>query len=246
MKKTWVIGDLHGHYKELLKLWEQLLSAGLNEKEDDVVFLGDYVDGGPDVKKLINWLMKKEKLYPHWVFLYGNHEDLMLDALVYGKIIYGDYYLWYRQGGESTLDSYVPKSLTRFERALVKAEDVIPKKHLDWLRSRPIFWENDNYIAVHAGLLPGLSWEDHKKILSGELAEPMNRKTLAQELIWTRDRFIGSSYDWGKKVIFGHTTFDQAFIASNKIGIDGMFHNHGKLIAIELPIEEIYYQESEE
>lgn len=244
--KAWIVGDIHGHYKELIKLWKQLLDAGLNEKEDDVVFLGDYIDGGPDVKKVINWLMKKEKLYPHWTFLYGNHCDLMLDALVYGKIIYGDYYLWYNQGGDATTSSYVSKDFTKYERALVNPSDVIPKKHLDWLRDRPIFWENDKYIAVHAGLLPDLSWEDHKRILSGELTDPLNRKDLSYEMIWTRDRFIDSHYNWGKKVIYGHTTYKEPFIMDNKIGIDGMFHNKGKLMAIELPTEKIYYQESEE
>lgn len=245
MTNVWGVGDLHGHYWELLKLYDQMLAGGLKPEEDTVVFVGDYVDGGPDVKKVINWLMKKEKEYPHWKFVYGNHEDLMLDALVYGKIIYGDYYLWYRQGGEATTNSYITSDLTPYERALINPSDVIPKKHLDWLASRPLYAETDDYIFVHAGLLPDLSWEDHKKILSGELAEPVNRTTLAQEVIWTRDRFMDSDYDWGKRVIFGHTAMKQPLVMKNKIGIDGMFHNWGQLVAVKLPEEKFFFQQGQ-
>ena len=246
MKKTWVIGDPHGHYIETKKLWEQLISSGLNEKEDDVVFLGDYVDGGPGVKKLINWMMRKQKLYPHWAFLFGNHESLMLDALVDGGVIYNSFNLWYNQGGEETTGSYISDEFTTYEKSLISPKDVIPQKHLDWLKARPLFWENDKYIAVHAGLLPDLSWEDHRKILSGDKSFALDQKTLGFEMIWIRDKFITSNYDWGKKVIYGHTAYQEPFIMDNKIGIDGMFHNHGKLMAIELPTEKIYYQESEE
>ena len=241
-EKIWAIGDLHGHYWELTRLWKKLLKAGLDIDQDTIVFLGDYVDGGPDTRKVVNWLIKMEKKCKNMICIYGNHCDLMLDALVYQGVIYNNYYLWYGQGGKETVSSYVLEDLIPYERALVKPEDVIPKKHLDWLKSRPMYYETDKYFFVHAGLVPGMTIEKHKDDVQNGNSE--TKLTLIQEMLWTRDRFIDSKYDWGKKVIFGHTTMKKPFIMDNKIGIDGMFHNHGQLIAVELPEEKFYFQGS--
>src|SRR3954453_9901918 len=93
--KLFAIGDCHGHFNELFGLMHRLINdADLRPARDTVVFLGDLVDGGPDTRKVVEWCMTMAARSPHWVFLYANHEDLMLDALRYNSRIYGSYDLW--------------------------------------------------------------------------------------------------------------------------------------------------------
>jgi serine/threonine protein phosphatase 1 len=242
--KTFVISDIHGCYDELMALYKKL---PIDPQKDRVVFLGDYIDHGPKTKQVIEQLITWKKKYPHWVMLYGNHEDLMLDALLYGMIIYHSFDLWYSQGGKETYLSYIPKNLTAYEKSLIQVKDAIPQKHLFWLAALPRFFEDDMYIYVHAGLEPKRSPEE----------------TDPQQLIWIRDEFINSKYDWGKKVIFGHTVDDRGkyynennpwgkeqkfmpIVMTNKIGIDTAVcpPSKKKLTAIELPTEKFYFQKA--
>lgn len=230
--KIWAIGDIHGHYKELVALYEKLEKAGLNPHTDTVVFLGDCVDGGPDTKSVIDWLMGKESQYPHWQFLYGNHEDLMLDAMVYQGAKYHSWDLWWGQGGKQTAYSYYPKNLTKYEQRLIQPKDCIPTSHLTWLSMRPYFYETDDYFFVHAGLNPNLSIAGHKVLMK---ANVVIRSQAENSVIWIREKFLESNYDWGKTVVFGHTFFPKPFVKNNKIGIDCFSMGNGKLTAVELP-----------
>jgi serine/threonine protein phosphatase 1 len=68
---------------------------------------------------------------------------------------------------------------------------------------------------------------------------PLNQQQ-EKDLLWIRDPFINSTYDFGKTVIFGHTPFKEPFITKNKIGIDtGAVYNN-KLTCIELPAQKFY------
>lgn len=246
--KTWAIGDLHGHFDQWIRLYNKLLKHGLHPKEDTVVFLGDYIDGGPQAKQVLDWLMHYKKLYPHWQMLYGNHEDLMLDALVYNGRIYDSFDLWYHQGGKATYESFLPPGLTRYEKSISQIKDHITVKYLDWLRKLPVYFENDKYFFVHAGVLPNFSLDNHKKGLAGgDFKEDpySNPDWWKEKMIWIRDQFILSDFNWGKKIIYGHTVTAMPNVDENKIGMDGMFHNRGQIIALEMPEERFYYEKSE-
>lgn len=238
------MSDIHGCYDEMMALYNQL---PIDPEKDQLIICGDVIDRGPDTKKVVEQLIEWKEKYPHWQFLYGNHEDLMLDALMYGGKIYGDFYLWWKQGGKQTTESYIPPDLTDFEKALVKPEDVIPQEHLEWLASRPVFYETDDYYFVHGGLIPNQQPED----------------SLRYDLIWVRDGFIDSDYDWGKKVIFGHTADSwgryynpktpwgksQSFmpiVKKNKIGIDTACcpPSNQRLTCVQLPEEIFYFERS--
>lgn len=240
MKKTFVISDLHGCYDELMALYKQL---PIDPEKDRMVFTGDYIDRGLQSKQVIEQLMEWKEKYPHWVVLYGNHEDLMLDALLYGGRVYGSFDLWWNQGGKETFQSYLPEGFSRYEKAIMQVKDVIPQEHLLWLASLPRYFEDESYYYVHGGLVPGKKPED----------------TDPHDLIWIRDQFIDSPYDWGKKVIFGHTPDtrgeyynpsnpwgkNQKFmpiVKKNKIGIDTAGNSY-RLTAVELPTEKFYFQE---
>ena len=116
-------------------------------------------------------------------------------------------------GGGATLNSY-----------RVKDKIYIPPEHVTFIRSLKTLIELDNYYIVHAGLKPGVEIE----------------KQTIKDKIWIREEFIFSDYDFGKKVIFGHTPFPAPYIVSGKIGLDtgAVFGN--KLTCIELPDEKFY------
>lgn len=231
--RLFCLGDLHGHYAELIGLYQHLLAAGFDPDQDTLVALGDYCDGGPDTRKVVEWCMEMAERHPHWVFLYGNHEDLMLDALRYNSRIYGSYDLWWRQGGKATAHSYLPTDAADYERAIMQPLDYIPKAHLDWLEARPLSYETDRYLFVHAGLRPGIPLAEQGR----------------EDLLWIRESFIRSDHDFGgKRVIFGHTAFKEPLVMANKIGIDTRFLNRGKLTAVELTDAEprFFFQPSRE
>jgi serine/threonine protein phosphatase 1 len=225
--KTFAISDIHGCYDELMALYNKLpIKPGV----DRMVFLGDYIDRGPKSRQVVQQLIDWKQQYPHWQMLYGNHEDLMLDALFYNGRVYNSFDLWYGQGGRQTYYSYLPDSLTRYERAISSVKDTIPQEHLVFLAGLPRFFEDEKYIYVHAGITPGKTPQE----------------TDPQELIWIRDPFLDSPYDWGKKVIHGHTPSQhlQPVLKNNRIGIDTAVcpNANNMLTAVELP-REVFYQE---
>lgn len=249
--KIFAVGDVHGCYKTMMALMKKL---PIDRKKDTVVFLGDYVDRGPRSKQVIDRLMKWQEKYPHWRFLMGNHEDLMLDALLYKGQIYHSYDLWYNQGGLQTARSYFPPGFSKYDMAISQPKDHIKWKHLNWMRDRDIYYETDDYFFVHGGIPPGTSIEMIKSLLlDGGLTNPVR-----QSMLWARDEFIFSKYDWGKKIIFGHSadydgkyacppgssTFEP-IVRKNKIGIDCAVcpPARNKLCALQLPKEKFYFKD---
>lgn len=220
------IGDVHAYYDKMMDLLDKLLRRGINFNETQFVFLGDYVDGGDQAKATIDAIMDFKEAYPHWQFLMGNHEDLMIACTGWAESICaesgpndytGAYYLWFNQGGKETLRSYIAampfEGMDDYQRALVGAKDAIPDEHFQWLRDLPLTYETEQYIFVHAGLNPqGESTNFHK--------------------LWIRDFFIYSDVDFGKRVVFGHTYQRSGpLLLPNKIGIDTMHHGGGALTA---------------
>lgn len=206
------IGDIHGNYNELNELLEVLWNE-TDFSSDTFIFLGDYVDGGPDTDKVLYSIIDFGHLYPHWVFLKGNHEDLMLDALRYNGRRYDpgrserNHTLWWEQGGRATFESFAKSQFPEFDdyhRSLLSCHDVITDDILDWVDARPLIHETDEFVFVHAGLRP------HKEI----------HETSEMDMLWIRSYFYTSGYDWGKRVVFGHTYFENPIVEPNKIGID--------------------------
>lgn len=241
--RTFVIGDIHGCYDELVALTKNLiLKAGMQPKKDRLVFLGDYVDRGLKTRQVIEQLIEWKEKYPHWQMLYGNHEDLMLDALVYKGQIYHSYDLWWMQGGKETAYSYVPENRSAYEKAITSVLDSIPAEHLDWLRNLPYYFEDENYFYVHGGVLPETSLEEVKSYL-----DEGGFNDVKKAVIWARYEFIEANDDWGKKIIFGHTAESPKFmpiVKKNKIGIDTAPNAlNGRLTALELPVEKFWFQE---
>ena len=260
-KKIIAIGDLHGHHDQLVEIMDTLLSRkDIDPKRDIFVFLGDYVDGGPKTKEVLDDLIKWKKEYPHWKFLFGNHESLLVDAFNPKHPIYGDYYLWWNQGGKETLESFKDVDATDYEKAIMQPKDLLTDKYMDFIKGLDLYYETDDYFFVHGGLYPNRSIKDHLKELKGITTENMAEGDMAYDMLWIREPFLSSKYDWGKKIIFGHTVFPYGMnwgtdtdngeqiqktgyplLMDNKFGLDTMMHNDGRITALILPDEEFVY-----
>ena len=214
--QTFVFGDIHGHYDEIKKL------VGLVKPDDHdmLIFLGDYIDRGKQSFKVIEYMLELEQQY-NCVFLKGNHEELFLDYL---SGIDSDLYLY--NGGDMTISSYADHGFD-ISQFVYYTDRVFPETHLNFFRGLKLYHENDNYIFVHAGLLP-------KNI-------PLEQQP-TDTLLWERYDFINSDFDWGKKVIFGHTPNKDILKMHNKICIDtGVCYRGGKLTCVILPEEKFVF-----
>lgn len=222
MRRYFAFGDLHGHYRELMALYNQLLNDGLRPEADTLVFLGDHIDSGPDSRKVVAQLMEWQRRYPHWVFLLGNHEAGLLNARrAWSEGDAEGFNLWWTQGGEATWRSYLRPGEPEPPVEQSPFAD-IDADHISWLAQLPLFHETDHFIFVHAGLRPPRAPAENNP----------------QDLIWIRDEFIRSRHDWGKRVIYGHTPVNEPLVMVNKIGLDTLPRNVGKLTVVELDDED--------
>lgn len=209
MGKIFAIGDIHGCYDQLLALLKKL---PINFKQDTLVFMGDYIDRGPNSVEVVDYLIKLKKRVPAIIFLKGNHED-MLEKYLDGT----DRFTYLLNGGQQTLDSYLSRSTKT-------GTHPIPHDHMEFFKSLRLVYETDDYIFVHAGLRPKVALDSQE----------------TEDMLWIRDKFLHSRYDFGKPVIFGHTPLGKPLVESNKIGIDtGAVYGHD-LTCVQLP-DMIFY-----
>lgn len=131
------IGDIHGSIDLLDRIVERLTSKSFGT----AVFLGDYVNKGPDSYGVIERLSTLPFL-DRCVFLRGNHEVQMLDALLHGKL--GPFL---KAGGARTVRSYLQAPIG--PRALDEFRAAVPKHHLEFLKSTDLLFETNEVIAQH-------------------------------------------------------------------------------------------------
>jgi len=178
-----------------------------NPANDRLIFIGDYIDRGENSKGVIDFILQLKEDSTLIQCLIGNHEQMFIDYLS-GV----DSQSSLLNGGLSTLRSYE-------EMRRSQDDPLIPPSHLDFFSSLLIMIELEHYYIVHAGFHPNIGIEDQS----------------LNDMIWIREEFIYSDYDFGKVVIFGHTPFNSPLVMKNKIGIDtgAVFGNY--LTCLELP-----------
>jgi len=175
--------------------------------KDRLIFIGDYIDRGEDSRGVIEFVSALRKDSQNVQCLIGNHEQMLFDYLS-GE----DTQTYILNGGGATLMSY--------DRARQSKEDpLIPPSHLEFLSSLVSMIELDDYYIVHAGFRPHV---------------PIKDQTLF-DMIWIRNDFLLSEYDFGKVVIFGHTPFNNPVVMKNKMGIDTGAVYGNRLTCLELP-----------
>jgi serine/threonine protein phosphatase 1 len=202
------IGDIHGCALTLDALLDQLSPTA----DDHLVFMGDYIDRGPDSKGVIERLMALQKTHP-CTFLRGNHEALMLACLDQYE-----YELWAVNGGNDTLRSYGIREF-RFHD--------LPEDHVAFVRATEFYYETPTFFFVHAGLKPHLTVEQNKQTANEEV------------YLWERSHLHAPSLVWEKTVVCGHTPQHEPINREQLILIDtGCVYKHprlGRLTAVRLP-----------
>ncbi len=197
------VGDIHGLYDKLERLLSEL--APSLPPATRLVFLGDYVDRGPESKAVVERLMRLKRERPDTVLLMGNHERMLLDAHQ-GR----DLLLWMVNGGAQTLASY---GLEEHQAHLLPAE------HVAFLRSLEPYHESQDHIFVHAGLVPGVPLAEQDE----------------HDMLWIREAFFLAEPSWDKTVVFGHTPFPTPFERPGLIGIDTGAVYGNTLTCLKLP-----------
>ena len=208
-RKIFAIGDIHGCRDKLARLLSQL---PYERERDLLIFLGDYINRGPESREVIALLCALQKSGGHLITLMGNHEYLLLEYQKSGDPALIP--LLRSMQIDATLDSYGLKDLHRLHGLAG-----LPEAHRQFLAGLRYFYQTDTHIFVHAGLYPGL---------------PLDRQD-PSALTEVRDVFLASDYDFGKVVVFGHSTFQTPLVTQTKIGIDTGAVNGNLLTALELP-----------
>ena len=178
----YVVGDVHGRDDLLCDLLAQI-DAHATGRPHHLIFLGDYIDRGPDSPAVVERLIALQQARPPGavVCLRGNHEQMALDALTAG----GGWQLnlWRRNGGDATLSAYGTDAdepdLTRF-----------PEEHRTWMAGLPHLHRDSRHIYVHAGLEPNTPIEEQD----------------AEAFLWIREAFLRAPPgSFPAHVVHGHT-----------------------------------------
>jgi len=151
MNQTFVVADLHGRF-DLLEAALARIAAYAPEGGGTIVFTGDYVDRGPDSRRIIERLMAGPPPGWTWITLKGNHEDMMVvsQSRRADERILNEDERWLANGGRDTLASY---------------GGTIPEAHLRWAGSLPAMHRDAYRVYVHAGLDSRLRLEDHDEAI---------------------------------------------------------------------------------
>jgi len=219
---VYAIGDIHGSTEKLDRLHRMILAdaKGRPATRRVAVYLGDYVDRGPDSAGVVDRLIADTLPGFRRVFLMGNHEDFLLQFLETA----GSISAWFFNGGIQTLESYDvdlhsgdawmtdPRQLQRDFRSR------LPQRHLEFFETLQLYHVEGDYLFVHAGIRPGRRLDDQSRA----------------DLLWIRNAFLGSDADHGHVVVHGHTPVEAVEIRANRIGIDTGAVYGGRLTALVL------------
>jgi serine/threonine protein phosphatase 1 len=238
--RLYAVGDIHGR----LDLLDNLM--GLIERDNSnrhpartlLIFLGDYVDRGPDSKGVVDWLISARRLRNlslrdrlsaspslfDFLFLKGNHEHFLLSFLQ-SPASAGH---WLRHGGDATLLSYglekevVQEALLRGEPGLIEASakfrELLPDDHLQFYQALELSYRAGDYFFVHAGISPHLPLESQSE----------------EDLLWIRDAFLNWPHDFDAVIVHGHSPARTPRDLPTRIGIDTYAVKTGRLTAVGL------------
>jgi serine/threonine protein phosphatase 1 len=219
-RRIYAVGDIHGRADLLSELFVRI--------DDDLkarptidsiqVFLGDYIDRGPNSRQVIDLLIARQRRRDI-LFLKGNHEDCALRFLSDPTVLPA----WQSIGGVPTLLSYGvmptrdddPESQQKVSIALREA---MPDSHRRFIGGLVLSFTCGDFFFVHAGVRPGI---------------PLQRQS-QRDLLWIRDDFLLHGEDFGRVVVHGHTPIYKPDIRSNRINIDTGAYATGQLTCLVL------------
>lgn len=226
----YAVGDIHGYSDQFDRALALIEADGGGDAP--VIFLGDFVDRGPDSRGVLQRLIDGKAAGRNWQGVLGNHDRMFLRFMREGqlhddRIKSGKGWLAKRLGGAATLASYtdaaalwtpaghgmaavvehgldpVPADIAHEIRAI--ALDAVPEAHLAFLETLPLLIETEQHIFVHAGIRPGVKL----------------KKQDPDDLVWIREPFLKHRKRFPKMVVHGHTVRDYPVHCGNRINLDG-------------------------
>jgi serine/threonine protein phosphatase 1 len=211
-KTIFAIGDVHGCVEELRALIQQLPLR----RDSLVVFLGDYIDRGPDSRGVIETVLELEQ-YCKVICLLGNHELMMRefldgsDSRRVARFIYN--------GGSATLASYADHD----------GVFVMPQEHRDFIAALPYHYIDGDHCFVHAGLPTSV--------------EEIDVEVHGEEMVWMRHRPGMPEPNFSKIVVHGHSAIEEVDIQPRRINLDTACVYGRRLTALELYTRTLYHVE---
>lgn len=219
--RVYAIGDIHGRLDLLDRMHDLIRQdwSGAAAHSAHVVYLGDYVDRGPESAGVLDRLCSAVLPGTRRTFIGGNHEEMLLNYIANpstGR-------LWMQFGGLETLRSYgVPmRHLMEIETSADAAEGLaqrIAPDHRKFLSALETSLILGDYFFCHAGVRPSV---------------PLSAQS-PQDMRWIRDEFLSSEADFGAVVVHGHSPVAKPDVRKNRINIDTGAYATGVLTCLVL------------
>ena len=218
--RIYAVGDIHGRADLLEDLARQIevdLAIAPAPKAL-AIFLGDYIDRGLQSAEVVDRLSRGH--FPtQLIALRGNHEQILLDALV-DETVFGS---WRQFGGLELLASYGVdiSDVIRgkgYKQARAELVAKLPARHRAFFESLPTSYSLGDYFFCHAGVRPGVSLSAQRD----------------KDLMWIRQEFLDVKDFFGKVVVHGHAATDKPQLLANRINIDTGAYATGNLTCLVL------------
>ena len=205
----YAIGDIHGNLEALTKLHDMIMEDSLlHDESHTVLFIGDYIDRGPDNPGVIDLVQRGFDGF-NKIYLEGNHENMAIDSLDHGQ----DADMWLYNGGAQTVSQFGEEGLERDLKPFLKT---LKRWHLV-----------GNFLFVHAGVFPGRSLEENN----------IRKLSEREPFLWIREPFLSfpGEFKLGEggspvTVVHGHSPtphdpkrpkdHSEPIILSNRINLD--------------------------
>lgn len=204
MSLTYAVPDLHGRYDLFRRALNRI--EGHASAPSRIVFLGDYIDRGPESRRIVESLMAGPPTDEwRWTCLKGNHEDMMVRC-IRGQAPLG---WWLENGGSETLSSYGQRRPAASDPGSVLAT------HLEWMDGLPLMHVDEHRVFVHAGVDPSLPLDEQD----------------AEDLLWKRYRDYQAGGHLGRHVVHGHTPIpDGPLLLPGRTDLDTYAWKTGRLV----------------
>jgi len=222
-ERVYAVGDVHGRL-DLLREMEHRIARDVEGVPPTGpvrrVYLGDYVDRGPDSRGVIEQLCGARRRADAPICLMGNHDWWFREFLEGGDVAAA----WLPSGGDATLASYGVPDIPAFDddagwtRLRGRVRRRVPAEHRRFLNGLERMTSRGDYVFAHAGIRPGLP-----------LAQQHGR-----DLLFIREPFLSDARDLGAVVVHGHTVVAEPDVRANRIGIDTGAYWTGRLTALVL------------
>ncbi|MGQ2908968.1 MAG: metallophosphoesterase family protein [Aliihoeflea sp.] len=216
--RLYAIGDIHGRADLLAKMLSLIEGEIVRDRPADwrTVYLGDYVDRGPDSAGVIEMIARRVAANPRHVALLGNHDKVLAEFLA-------DPETWWRFAdfeGETTARSYGVRIDFSSDAAIRQSREALlaamPPAHIAFLNGLKLSAIFGDFFFCHAGIRPGVALDAQ---------DP-------EDLIWIRREFSDYPGLHPKLVVHGHTPHHEPEIRANRVNLDTYAFASGRLTAL--------------